>query len=249
MQNKSLPEKFHSQLGELGLTLTKRQEEQLLFYYETLIETNRQFNLTAVTEYQEVLEKHFLDSLSVVPHLPETVVTDLKAGGRLMDMGSGAGLPGIPLAIVFPEAEVCLVDSLGKRVRFLNETVQGLGLHKAVALHSRAEDLGHDKKHREQYTLCVSRAVAALSPLAEYCLPLVKKQGYFIPYKGKLSEEERGAGEQAIKLLGGSLVEEVSFRLPQTEYERCFLLIKKTKETPGKYPRKAGTPTRDSLGA
>ena len=243
-----ITEKFESQLKELGVSLTEKQEKQLLSYYELLIETNKRFNLTAITEFEEVLEKHFLDSFSIYPHLPEDLKKKLQAGGKIADMGTGAGLPGIPLAILFPEAKVTLIDSLDKRVRFLNEVVQKLELIHCEAIHGRAEDVGKNRDYREQYDLVVSRAVAALSPLSEYCLPLVKQKGWFIPYKGQKLSEELDSGKKAIEILGGVLEEQKDFLLPGTDYERTVLLIRKERNTPKQFPRKAGTPTKDILG-
>ncbi len=246
-EHRTLTDKFRSQLAEADVTLTPKQEDQLLSYYELLVEGNKRMNLTAVTEYEEALEKHFLDSLYPVKLFPEELKRELAAGASIIDVGTGAGLPGIPLAILFSESRVTLMDSLGKRVNFLGEVISALGLSRAEAVHSRAEDLGRDPAYRDSFALAVSRAVASLSPLSEYCLPFVKKGGYFLPYKGKKVEEELEDGKRAIQKLGGELLETQSYLLPGTDYERVLPIIRKKSATPARYPRKAGTPSKEPL--
>lgn len=228
-------------LSNWKLELSDRQAEQFFLYYEMLIEKNKVMNLTAITEYEEVIHKHFIDSLA----LSLAEVFDGK--GRLIDVGTGAGFPGIPLKIAFPELEVVLLDSLNKRVGFLNEVIHELGLNGIEAVHGRAEDAARNPEYREKFDYCVSRAVANLSTLSEYGLPFVKKGGYFIPYKsGKVMEEVKDA-ENAVKLLSGKIENTISFVLPDTDMERTLILIQKTAPINKKYPRKAGTPQKEPL--
>lgn len=234
-------EGFERGLFELGIKLSEEQKTQFLQYYELLVEWNSFMNLTAITEFDQVITKHFLDSLSLVK------VCDVAQAGRILDVGTGAGFPGIPLKIAFPEVEVVLLDSLNKRVKFLNEVIGQLGLSKITAIHGRAEDFARQKEYREQFDLVVSRAVANLSSLSEYCLPYVKVGGRFVSYKsGKLSEELTAA-QKAIHVLGGEAKEPVYFQLTGTEDERSFVCIEKGKTTPKKYPRKAGTPAKEPI--
>ena len=241
MQNYDLTA-FEKGLDEWNIQLTDKQKNQFLDYYEILTEWNTFMNLTAITEFQEVVTKHFLDSLSIVKAM------DMKKVHSLMDVGTGAGFPGLPQKIVFPHIEVTLLDSLNKRVKFLNEVIQSLELEGIQALHGRAEDYGKQADCRERYDLCVSRAVANLSSLSEYCLPFVKEGGKFISYKSGKMEEELEQAKKAVYLLGGNLEKTVCFQLPDTDMERSFAVIAKTRPTPKKYPRKAGLPTKEPLG-
>ena len=232
-------EKFERGLNELGITLSEEQMQQFLTYYEMLVEKNKVMNLTTITEFDEVVEKHFLDSLSLVK------AYDLTKPVRILDLGTGAGFPGIPLKIAFPELEIVLADSLNKRILFLDEVIAKLGLQKITTVHARAEELARNKEHRETFDLVVSRAVANLASLSEYCVPFVKIGGKFISYKsGEIGEELTNA-RRAIFLLGGKTEEVVKFDL--YEQKRSFVLIKKEKGTPKTYPRKAGTPTKSPL--
>ena len=232
-------EKFEHGLNELGITLSEEQMQQFLTYYEMLVEKNKVMNLTAITEFDEVVEKHFLDSLSLVK------AYDLTKSVRIMDLGTGAGFPGIPLKIAFPELEIVLADSLNKRILFLDEVIAELGLQKITTVHARAEELARNKEYRETFDLVVSRAVANLASLSEYCVPFVKLGGKFISYKSGEIEEELTNAKRAIFLLGGKTEEVVKFDL--YEQKRSFVLIKKEKGTPKTYPRKAGTPTKSPL--
>lgn len=234
-------ENFKEGLTDLGISLSEEQLTQFIKYYELLIEKNRVMNLTAITDFDEVVQKHFLDSLSLVKVLEE------KPVGKILDMGTGAGFPGIPIKIAFPDCSMTLVDSVNKKIGFIQEAVQVIGLHNVEAIHGRVEDLGHDVSHREQYDLVVSRAVAALPVLVEYCLPFVKLGGAFLSYKSVKVDEELSAGKKAIQVLGGRIKKDVRFQLPGTEIERAFLLIEKEKPCPKKYPRKAGTPTKTPI--
>lgn len=234
-------DEFVSNLKKIGVTLSERQIEQFLCYYEMLVETNKKFNLTAITEFEDVLNKHFIDSLCAAGQ------KDFIKAKSLIDVGTGAGFPGIPIKIAFPEKEVFLLDSLGKRVKFLNEVIDKLGLENISAAHGRAEDFATKPEYREKYDLCVSRAVARLSTLSEYCLPFIKVGGEFIAYKSEKAKEEIEEGLNAIKILGGKLDEIIEMELPAEMGYRSFACIKKIKNTPKKYPRKAGTPTKEPL--
>ena len=223
-------------------TLSERQMEQFYQYYEMLVEWNQVMNLTAITEMTEVVTKHFVDSLSL-----KKAVSDLEDKPRkIMDVGTGAGFPGIPLKIAFPQLEITLLDSLNKRIHFLDAVIEKLELKCIKAVHGRAEDYGRDGKYREQYDFCVSRAVANLSTLSEYCLPFVKTGGYFIPYKSGKVEEELAAASGAVKKLGSEVERTEDFLLPNGD-ERTLVVIRKNKVLEKRYPRKAGLPGKDPL--
>lgn len=230
---------FERQLQELGITLNAEQYAQFHRYYEILVEWNGFMNLTGITAYDEVNEKHYIDSLAV-----EKAV---KLEGKIIDIGTGAGFPGIPLKIAFPELEMVLLDSLNKRVKFLNHVIEELGLTGITAIHGRAEDYAKQKEYRETFDFCVSRAVANLATLSEYCLPYVKVGGSFIPYKSGDIEEELEQSKRAINILGGEVQEVVKFELPGTDISRSFVKIGKTNKTAKKYPRKAGLPAKEPL--
>ena len=226
---------------ELGITLDENQKKQFTDFYEYLVEKNKVMNLTGITEFQEVLIKHFLDSLACVK------AVDMSRIKRIMDIGTGAGFPGVPLKIAFPHLEACLLDSLKKRVNFLEETFQMLKLENITAIHGRAEEYAKNKQYRETYDLCVSRAVSNLATLSEYCLPYVKTGGYFISYKSGTVQEEVEQAQKAVKILGGKIQDVVYFHLPDSEIQRSLVVIEKIKATPGRYPRKAGTPLKEPL--
>ncbi len=228
----------------MGIRDTAKFDKIFSTYYELLIQWNEKMNLTAITEQSEVYCKHFLDSIAVCQTSAGRRLTE-KA--RMIDIGTGAGFPGIPLKIIFPELEVTLLDSLNKRVHFLDEVIDTLQLSNIVALHSRAEDAAKNDKYREQYDICVSRAVANLATLAEYCLPFVAEGGLFIAYKSGAVEEELAAAKKAIQLLGGRKIAVEKMVLPDTDIERSFVLIEKGAKTPVKYPRKAGLPSKEPL--
>ena len=225
-----------------GTSLTDLQINQFEGYYEMLIEKNKVMNLTAITERDEVILKHFIDSVALASCY-ELKDRDLK----VIDVGTGAGFPGIPLKIAFPSLKVTLFDSLNKRVKFLQEVIDKLGLSDCQAIHGRAEEGGRNKALREKFDLVVSRAVANMAVLSEYCIPFVKQGGYFIPYKTGNVDEELEMGKKAIKILGGSLEKTVKLTLPDSDIGRSFILIKKVKPTSGTYPRKAGTATKQPL--
>ena len=238
---------FEKGLEQLSITLSGEQKQQFLTYYEYLVEKNKVMNLTAITEYEEVITKHFLDSLAVVK--TSCFKPEKMAGKRLIDIGTGAGFPGIPLKIAFPELEILLLDSLNKRINFLNEVTEMLGLTKINTVHGRAEDYAKQKGYRESFDFCVSRAVANLSTLSEYCIPFVKQGGCFISYKSGSVDQELIQAEKAVKILGGQREEVVRFSLADTDMDRSFVVIRKAKPTPKKYPRKAGLPSKEPLGA
>ncbi len=233
---------FNKGLEQLHISLNEQQLQQFYHYYERLIERNKVINLTAITEYEEVIHKHFLDSLSLV------LWRGFQGEGKLIDIGTGAGFPGIPLKIAFPELEVVLLDSLNKRVTFLNEVIADLGLKNITAVHGRAEDFARKAEYREQFSLCVSRAVAQLATLLEYGMPFVSVGGKFVAYKAGGAEEEIANAQPAVRILGGQMEEQVSFQLTGTKMERVFVVVRKEKQGDKKYPRKAGTAEREPLG-
>lgn len=232
---------FKFGLEELNIVLSEKQIEQFIDYYELLTEWNSFMNLTAITDFDQVIKKHFLDSLSLVK------AYDLSGEVKVIDIGTGAGFPGIPLKIAFPHLEMTLLDSLNKRVKFLNKIKEKLALTNLEALHGRAEDFARPEKLREKYDLCVSRAVANLSTLSELCLPYVKVGGKFISYKSEKIKEESIMAKKAIGILGGEVKEQVEFTFSDEELYRNLFVIKKIKPTPKKYPRKAGIPGKEPL--
>lgn len=228
-------------LQELGLSLTNEQVGQLLQYYELLISWNEVMNLTAITEFEEVCVKHFIDSLSLCKAF------DCTKEVSVIDIGTGAGFPGIPLKIAFPNMKITLLDSLGKRVKFLNEVIGQLGLKDIEAIHGRAEDFAKPQMLRESFDLCVSRAVANLATLSEYCMPYVKVGGQFISYKSEKIVEEMKTAGKAISVLGGEVIAQNEFTLPCSDIYRNLFVIGKSKVTPKKYPRKAGLPSKEPI--
>ncbi len=234
---------FQKDLDEFKIYLNDRQKEQFSNFYNLLIEWNSFMNLTAITDYHEVLKKHFVDSLSLIKAIP-----DLSGKSySVIDIGTGAGFPGIPLKIAFPYLKITLLDSLNKRIKFLNEVVSKLELKDVVLIHGRAEDFSKSEKMRESFDLCVSRAVANLSTLSEYCIPFVKMGGCFISYKSEKSAEEFNSAKKAIQVLGGKYERQVEFYLPNSDVYRNLFVIKKEKNTPLKYPRKAGLPAKEPI--
>lgn len=232
---------FDTELQKLGITLSEVQKEQFDRYYELLIEWNKVMNLTGITEYDEVILKHFIDSLTIVK------IKDMNTVTSLIDVGTGAGFPGIPIKIAFPHIRIVLLDSLNKRLKFLNTVIEELNLTSIETLHGRAEDHARKAEYREQFDLCVSRAVANLSTLSEYCIPFVKKDGDFISYKSGASDEEIKQSEKAVKILGGKIEKTEKFMLAGTDMGRALVQIRKIKNTPNRYPRKAGVPSKEPL--
>ncbi len=241
IDEKEKMEAFTAECEVLGISLSEKQLDQFLTYYHMLIEKNKVMNLTAITEFEEVLQKHFLDSLSVVK------VYELSGRESMIDIGTGAGFPGIPLKIAFPEMKIILLDSLNKRLVFLNEVIEELGLENIETIHGRAEDFGKDQKYREQFDLCLSRAVANLSTLSELCLPFVKRGGYFISYKSGQVDEELQDAKRAIQLLGGKNTRMEKFELPNSDISRSFVVISKAISTPDNFPRKPGIPAKKPI--
>lgn len=234
-------DKFRQGLYNLQISLNDMQINQFLKYYELLVEWNSFMNLTGITEFEEVVTRHFLDSLSLVKGC------DMKKVKTMIDIGTGAGFPGIPLKIAFPDTHVVLLDSLNKRIKFLNEVILVTELTDITALHGRAEDYARQEEYRESFDLCVSRAVASLSTLSEYCLPYVKLKGEFISYKSGKIEQELKDSKKAVSVLGGKIKDVIYFKLAQTDMERSLILIEKERITHKKYPRKAGLPTKEPI--
>jgi len=232
---------FENDLKELGISLSPFQIRQFLTYYEMLVTWNEKMNLTAITEYEEVMKKHFIDSISLIK------AYDVSQNKRLIDVGTGAGFPGLALKIAYPNLQVTLLDSLQKRVQFLDAVIEELHLEGIETFHGRAEDYAKKPEFREQFDLSVSRAVANLSTLTEYCLPFVKIGGKFISYKSEKISEEQDAAKNAIEILGGKVSGQISFQLPQSDIYRNLFVIEKVKSTPKKYPRKAGLPGKEPL--
>lgn len=232
---------FKQALEELEIQLSEKQVNQFIQYYELLVEWNKVMNLTGITEWEEVVQKHFVDSLTLIHAI------DLTESYKVLDLGTGAGFPGIPLKIAFPHLEIVLLDSLNKRIKFLNEVIAQLGLTGITAYHGRAEEFAKKAEYREQFDLVVSRAVANLSTLSEYCIPYVKIGGYFVSYKSGDVQEELEKSEKAIDILGGCLEDVEEFTLPQSDISRTLVVIEKEQSTKKKYPRMGGKPSKEPL--
>lgn len=230
--------------SSIGVSLSAVQVSQFLLYDELLREWNQKMNLTSISEYEDVVWKHFVDSASV---LRSSYVSRETWNANIIDVGTGAGFPGIPLKIVFPDCKLTLLDSLNKRVMFLDEVVKKCNLKKVFTVHGRAEDYGHDAKYREKYDICVSRAVAHLSTLTEYCLPFIKRGGYFVAYKADDIGQELQEASKAIKVFGGAYKHTETFTIKNNQISRNLIYIRKVNSTPKKYPRKAGTPNRKPI--
>ncbi|EUJ47461.1 16S rRNA (guanine(527)-N(7))-methyltransferase RsmG [Paenilisteria rocourtiae] len=235
------PEQFREQLLQQGIELSDAQMEQFNQYFTMLVEWNEKMNLTAITERDEVYLKHFYDSISAAFYV------DFKDVGMICDVGAGAGFPSIPIKICFPDLDVTIVDSLQKRMTFLDALASELKLENIHFHHARAEEFGQNKAFRGSFDLVTARAVARMSVLTELCLPLVKKGGFFLAMKGMQAEQELKIGAKAIATLGGKVKNHYAFSLPIEESERNLYLIEKVKETPNKYPRKSGTPNKQPI--
>jgi 16S rRNA (guanine527-N7)-methyltransferase len=235
------PEQFTIALKEQGIELTDRQLEQFDIYFQLLVEWNDKINLTALTSEEDVYLKHFYDSISAAFYY------DFKNELHICDVGAGAGFPSIPIKICFPHLEISIIDSLKKRIGFLNHLATELNISQVNFYHGRAEDLGSDQKHREKYDVVLARAVARMSVLSELCLPFSKKNGVFIAMKGAQAGEELTDAKKALKLLGGETDHIHTFTLPQEDSERSIIIVNKVAKTPKKYPRKAGTPNKSPI--
>lgn len=232
---------FQKDLQELQISLTDKQLSQFQTYYEMIVDWNEKINLTAITERAEVEKKHFVDSLSLIR------ACDLSGDLSLIDVGTGAGFPGIPLKIAFPNLKITLLDSLNKRILFLNRVIEELNLSDINTVHGRAEDFSKENLLREKFDICVSRAVANMTTLSEYCIPYVKVGGCFVSYKSEKATEELVGAEAAIRVLGGAVQRQAEFHLPDSDIYRNLVVIEKKKSTPKKYPRKAGLPAKEPL--
>ena len=229
--------KFYGE--KISLKFNEKQLNKFYLYMNLLIEWNEKINLTAITEPDEIIIKHFIDSLTIEKYIEEN--------STLADIGTGAGFPGIPLKIYRDDINIKLIDSLNKRINFLNEVIEKLELKNINTVHSRIEDFGKDKKYREKFDFATARAVANMSTLAEYLIPVVKIKGKCICMKGNVIEEELNNSKNAINILGGKVIKTDKFNLPDTDIERNIIIIEKQKSTPNKYPRKAGIPSKEPL--
>lgn len=225
---------------KIDIELNDVQLEKFQVYYDLLIETNKVMNLTSITEVNEVVNKHFIDSIALIKYIN-------LSGNKIIDVGTGAGFPGIPLSIIFENADFVLMDSLNKRIKFLNEVIQNCNLKNVEIIHSRAEDLGKSEDYREKFDYCVSRAVANMSTLLEYCIPFIKVDGKFISYKSGKVDEELEQSKNAQNELKCKLVLTENFELPDTDIQRKFIVFKKINPTDIKYPRQAGKPKKNPL--
>lgn len=239
MEFNEFKEKMIINVDKLGINLSEIQLKQFYNYMNLLIEWNKKINLTAITETDEIILKHFVDSLTISKYISD--------GTKVVDVGTGAGFPGIPLKIVRQDVDITLLDSLQKRINFLEEVINELNLEKIKTVHSRVEDFGKNKEYREEFDIATSRAVANLSTLSEYLLPLVKVGGKVISMKGSLIQEELENSKNAIKILGGQIEKVDEFDLPNSDISRNIVLIDKIKNTPNRYPRKAGEPSKKPL--
>lgn len=239
MQEEDFKEEIKERAVQFGVDLSEKQQEAFYQYMQLLIEWNQKMNLTAITEPEEILTKHFIDSISIIPYIQEEK--------NVLDIGTGAGFPGIPLKIVLPQNSFILLDSLNKRINFLKEVIRSLKLENIEAIHGRAEEFCKLKQKRENYDIVTSRAVAKLNVLLEYMLPFVKIGGKCICMKSSAIDEELDEAQKAIEILGGRIEKVDTILLENTNIERKIVIIEKIKSTPEKYPRKVGTPVKEPI--
>lgn len=239
MEKNEIIKEFENKLKYLKLSLEQNQIEMFLDYMNEIIKWNEKINLTAIIEPKEIIQKHFIDSLTVLPNI--------KKGSKIIDVGTGAGLPGIPLKIAQPDFKITLLDSLNKRLNFLNEIIKKLNLDNIETIHSRAEELGINKQYRETYDVSISRAVAPMNILAEYLIPFIKIGGICICMKGNNANGEIQDSKKAIEVLGGKIEKIIELKLPETDINRNIIIIKKVKNTPNTYPRKPGLPSKQPI--
>lgn len=236
-----LKELLYKSSMEIGKELNESQLLQFIKYKDLLLDWNKKVNLTSITDEKEIILKHFVDSISV------SCGIDIKAGTSIIDVGTGAGFPGVPIKIVFPETNITLLDSVNKKLLFIESLINELGLKDIRCVHSRAEDGGNNVKFREMYDMCISRAVANLTVLSEYCLPFVKVGGVFISLKGPEVDEEIEVSKQAVKILGGEIEEVKKIEIPYTDIKHTLIIVKKVRQTPLQYPRKAGKASKNPI--
>lgn len=234
-------EKLERALTQLGVEYTPKMIQQFREYMEGILEWNEKINLTAITDPDEFVVKHYIDSVLAAGQ------REVKDARRVIDVGTGAGFPGIPLSILFPEKAFVLMDSLNKRLKVIDDLCGRIGILNVTTVHSRAEELARNPKHRACYDLCVSRAVANMATLAEYCLPFLCKGGYFLAYKGPDYQEELARAKGAVRILGGEFLEAREAEIADFDLSHKILYIRKVKDTPAKYPRKAGIPSKEPL--
>lgn len=239
MDIKELREELEKKLNVLNIELKEKQVKQFYDYINLLIEWNKKINLTAIIEPKEIILKHFVDSLTISKFINER--------STLIDVGTGAGFPGIPLKIIRNDIDITLVDSLNKRIKFLDDVIEKLNLNNIKAVHGRVEEIGRNKSYREKFDYATSRAVANTATLSEYLIPLINKNGKCIYMKGPDVDEELEKGKNAINVLGGKILKKEEFKLPYSDIGRTIIIIEKIKKTPGKYPRKAGMPSKEPI--
>lgn len=239
MEKEQFYNELSKQSSQINIKLSEIQKEQFYLYMKLLIEWNEKINLTAITDEMDIINKHFVDSLTINKYI--------EKGAKLVDVGTGAGFPGVPIKIANPDSEVILLDSLNKRLNFLNDVIEKNNLKNITTVHFRAEEAGKNKKYREKFDIATSRAVAPLNVLVEYLLPLVKVGGKCICMKGSNTKEEIEKSKKAIKILGGEIENIEEFYLPNTDMARTIIVINKVLKTPEKYPRKAGTPSKEPI--